>query len=105
MMDFGARNGKEKKMGMARTCETCYWGSEHRGSVPCFSGGTVCIDGKDGEHRDWEPYTHGDAIRAMTDGELGEMIFKMAAVAKMWSFDQMDAWLESRVDEKRGFWG
>ena len=88
---------------LERKCGTCYWNSEITES--CLQDNCACFKDKDGEKRNWKPYTHGDAIRAMTDEELGEMIFRMAAVAKLWDFNQMQSWLESPVSDKRGFWG
>ena len=103
MMISGAKSGKAGRIMLEKKCETCFY--ENKGWDKCFSEGGDCFDDMDGEKRNWEPYTHGDAIRAMTDEELGEMIFRMTAVAKLWDFSQMKNWLESRVNEKRGFWG
>jgi len=88
---------------LEKKCETCYW--ENRSWEKCFSDGGDCFDDKDGQKRNWKPYTHGDAIRNMPDEELGEMIFRMTEIAMQWDRERMQTWLESQVSEKRGFWG
>lgn len=65
---------------------------------PCYS----CTDLMTGDPTNWEPLTHADHIRAMTDEELAEWINKHDCHTNLYGYDPKEAildWLRQEVQD------